>query len=638
MAKDRTEDTHGLTTDLGEQRFPISIDNLYISYRLAQELLKDRETTKEQAATRIRYLMPDHAESSETIKVEGKPLDYGAVTTVRPAEVTRAQVRLHRTLGRRLFSTGSGSHSGFALTDEQVKTFLGHVEDLLRAYNAIAVNQLGLVDLVSVSTFPSVANYLLPTVFAKTLHRMGLGSAATRPVDADKEFRTGSIQEIEVNIWEEASEAVQNVRHGKATFALVVFDEAYRRYGQALQVREGITGHLRDGVIAEPLPYTEPGLGLVYLRKNEKQIFTYEDGSEKNDLAEILSDNTLILPGVDRLSHLLRELFVNNAKKRAGPNKNARAVILRSPTYRHLKNLVKGGAGIGVGEVPVSEKDDPELGFKPFSSLTIDERLRLEFADASQSYTYALYYPEKWEKPVGQGGIPELKRRRIPIEGPRTFRRRQGNRRFIGRAEESLLEAPVRQLVEDLDRPFGNRIDGNDGANEVRFETDERETGFQFRKVHGWSFSLRRRCIAGRGIRVIASASSPDSPPLRGGRGKIRGPSSETAGSRSPGSVASAPCRIRPTNGGCFATLPRFERPQLFSRTRSLSSFVRPRRGERREEPYQSLQGWNRSVVDNRQWLRDSLRHRKFRESIYFRRNLRFPYDGRPSADIAVST
>jgi hypothetical protein len=52
----------------------------------------------------------------------------------------------------------------------------------------------------------------------------------------------------------------------------------------------------------------------------------------------------------------------------------------------------------------------------------------------------------------------------IPVEGPGAFRRSQRDRGFVGRAEESLFEAPFGQFVEDLHRVVGNDVYGDNRA------------------------------------------------------------------------------------------------------------------------------------------------------------------------------
>ena len=72
----------------------------------------------------------------------------------------------------------------------------------------------------------------------------------------------------------------------------------------------------------------------------------------------------------------------------------------------------------------------------------------------------------------------ELECGRVPVEGPRTLGGGGGDRRLVGSAEQPLLEGPVGQLVEDLDCAVGDDVDGDDRANQFRFEADEGEAGF----------------------------------------------------------------------------------------------------------------------------------------------------------------
>jgi hypothetical protein len=74
----------------------------------------------------------------------------------------------------------------------------------------------------------------------------------------------------------------------------------------------------------------------------------------------------------------------------------------------------------------------------------------------------------------------QLERGRVAVEGPGPRDRRRGNRRLVVLAEEPLLECPVGQLVDDLDGPVRDDVDGDDRANEVWFEADGREAGLQF--------------------------------------------------------------------------------------------------------------------------------------------------------------
>jgi hypothetical protein len=74
----------------------------------------------------------------------------------------------------------------------------------------------------------------------------------------------------------------------------------------------------------------------------------------------------------------------------------------------------------------------------------------------------------------------ELERRRVPVECPGPGDRRRVYRRFVRSAEQPFLKPAVGELVEDLNRPVGDDVDGYHRANKARFQADESEAGFQF--------------------------------------------------------------------------------------------------------------------------------------------------------------
>jgi hypothetical protein len=82
------------------------------------------------------------------------------------------------------------------------------------------------------------------------------------------------------------------------------------------------------------------------------------------------------------------------------------------------------------------------------------------------------------------GLASELERCCVAVEGPGPLDRGNGNGRFVGGAEKALLETPVGQLVEDLNRVVGVRRDLDDGTDAIRLQANESETGTDFGQFH----------------------------------------------------------------------------------------------------------------------------------------------------------